>query len=584
MLGSRLFSPRIGLIAAALATVDLPHIVYSNMIMSDVPFAACALAAFVMAARAVGAERSTLAISSGLLSGLATMVRPVGALLFVPLAGYAVLRGGRYRLAAAIVTGAVILPGAWVARNALVVNWPTLSSAHYFNLYHYAAARVAARAEGVTVTAALQQSQQRAAPVLDGLAPPEWSHAYARLGMAIFRRYPESAAIETLASLAEMLAMGERRNLLKIVGNRRGLEEGAGFRDGPRHAGAIAGFVRSAGATETLLMSGQVAWNVLILLAAMLAVWRLWHEERRAEAWLLGLVCAYLAGASVMEGSGRMRLAFSPYLFVLAAYGMSRWWDRWNEGARSMRWHVTRACAIVCLALGGAAVTMGAAEARDLAIGPRRPLGQPVTVLDRLLATVADQPITLSDVRAARLLGLVPETDDTAAVVERLIDRELIRIEVERFVTAEPPANVIDARLAAVRERLSRPGTFDAAVRATGLTVEQLRAVLRDEVRIAAYLEQRFGSTAANERSEAIDEWVASLRRRATIKVSGARDQGSAGIRASGVRDQQASVGRRQGRLPGVSNEGGSRSYAVSHRREHYHADPDACSLLTPDA
>lgn len=156
-----------------------------------------------------------------------------------------------------------------------------------------------------------------------------------------------------------------------------------------------------------------------------------------------------------------------------------------------------------------------------LAAGARTSSRQPVTILDRLFATVAGHPIALSDVRAARLLGLVPETEDTAAVVEHLIDRELMRIEVERFATAETPAEIIDQRLAAVRQRLSRPSAFEEAVRSTGLTVDQLRAVIRDEVRIESYLEQRFGATAADERSEAIDDWVASLRRRVEIRKQG---------------------------------------------------------------
>ncbi|MPY87716.1 MAG: hypothetical protein GEU99_07330 [Luteitalea sp.] len=185
---------------------------------------------------------------------------------------------------------------------------------------------------------------------------------------------------------------------------------------------------------------------------------------------------------------------------------------------------LTRVCSIGLVTLSAIAVVGRAVPADALADETALPQSgrhePPVMVLDRLLAIVGDHPVTLSDVRAARVLGLVPDAEDTATLVGRLIDRELMRIEVDRFTVAEPPAEAIDARIAAARKGFSTPDAFEAAVRSAGLRVEQVRAVMRDEVRIASYLEQRFGSTAEARRAEAIDEWVASLRRRTDIKVS----------------------------------------------------------------
>ena len=50
-----------------------------------------------------------------------------------------------------------------------------------------------------------------------------------------------------------------------------------------------------------------------------------------------------------------------------------------------------------------------------------------------------------------------------------------------------------------------------------GFTVERLRGWLRDDLRVAAYLQQRF--PADDRRPDQIADWVSDLRRRAQITV-----------------------------------------------------------------
>ena len=64
-------------------------------------------------------------------------------------------------------------------------------------------------------------------------------------------------------------------------------------------------------------------------------------------------------------------------------------------------------------------------------------------VIDRVLAVVGGQLITLTDVIAARDLRLVaPPTgaDPTRDLLSKLIDRELVLAEVERYAPPEPTA------------------------------------------------------------------------------------------------------------------------------------------------
>ena len=186
------------------------------------------------------------------------------------------------------------------------------------------------------------------------------------------------------------------------------------------------------------------------------------------------------------------------------------------------------------------------------------PLG--AEVIDRVLAVVAGELILQSDVVAARELGLVivdPSAPDPAReALSRLIDRALILAEVDRFAPPEPEATSIDDELAAVRARFPSPDAYARTLARTGLEERHLRETLRQDLRMAAYLTQRFtappatdqeldryyrehpdaftrdgvlqafeavrpqvvAAFAAGRRQTVVDEWLAGLRRRADIR------------------------------------------------------------------
>ena len=119
-------------------------------------------------------------------------------------------------------------------------------------------------------------------------------------------------------------------------------------------------------------------------------------------------------------------------------------------------------------------------------------------VIDRVLAVVDRELITLSDVAAAVRLGLVAASPDGTDVVrsalDALIARRLELREANRYQPPEPPASEIEARFEAVRARFPAAAALEATLRETGLSEEQLRLRLRDDLRIEAYLNQRFGA------------------------------------------------------------------------------------------
>lgn len=118
-------------------------------------------------------------------------------------------------------------------------------------------------------------------------------------------------------------------------------------------------------------------------------------------------------------------------------------------------------------------------------------------MLDRVLAVVDGQILTLSDVRAALKFGIVPADaaeDPIQPALRRLIDRRLMLAEIERYAPPEPLPNAVDAAIAAVQARFKDPSEFEAALSQSGMSLEELRRHRRDSLRIEAYLQQRFFS------------------------------------------------------------------------------------------
>jgi hypothetical protein len=182
-------------------------------------------------------------------------------------------------------------------------------------------------------------------------------------------------------------------------------------------------------------------------------------------------------------------------------------------------------------------------------------------VIDRMLAVVAGDVVLQSDVRAAREFGLVsfdssaPDAD--REVLARLIDRALVLDEVDRFTPPEPDAVAVDRLVAPVRARFATDQQYAATLARVGIEERHLRERVRQDLRMTAYLEQRFTTAPPSEddlsryyrehpasftrggvlvpfetvrpeivqavtaetRRVVVDEWITGLRRRADIRI-----------------------------------------------------------------
>ena len=179
-------------------------------------------------------------------------------------------------------------------------------------------------------------------------------------------------------------------------------------------------------------------------------------------------------------------------------------------------------------------------------------------IIDRILAVVNGAIIMQSDVAVAIRLGLVPSAggpDPASAALDSLIERQLMLSEVDRYAPPDPAEAEVDRHVADIRSRAG--AQFDAILLQGGIAVDQLRREVRDNLRIEAYLQQRFGATQPTEeeilqyyrdhpaafsrngvvrsfddahdvaraalieerRGATIRDWVAGLRRRASVSV-----------------------------------------------------------------
>ena len=139
--------------------------------------------------------------------------------------------------------------------------------------------------------------------------------------------------------------------------------------------------------------------------------------------------------------------------------------------------------------------------------------------LDRVLAVVGGQVILLSDVTAARELGL-QDADGTGdpirVVLNKLVDRALVLAEVDRYAPPEPDGRAIDRGVASVRERFPSPQAFATTLERSGIDENHVREIVRQDLRVVAYLNQRF-ATAGDRRTQLINDWMAGLRRRGDV-------------------------------------------------------------------
>ncbi len=119
-----------------------------------------------------------------------------------------------------------------------------------------------------------------------------------------------------------------------------------------------------------------------------------------------------------------------------------------------------------------------------------------VTV-DRIAATVDRQVLTVSEITQMVGIRFFPRTaqseeDHRRNVLDALIAQALRYRDVERFGAQDIPRDSIEARLTEIQRRFASEAEFTAAVAQAELTLDEVRALVKRQLQVEAYIQERF--------------------------------------------------------------------------------------------
>ena len=119
-----------------------------------------------------------------------------------------------------------------------------------------------------------------------------------------------------------------------------------------------------------------------------------------------------------------------------------------------------------------------------------------VTV-DRIAAVIDQQVVTVSEIAQMVELRFFPrlapnEDDHRREVLDALIAQALRYRDVERFGPQEITPDTIEARLVEIRKRFASETEFNAALARTELTLDEVRALVKRQLQVEAYIQERF--------------------------------------------------------------------------------------------
>jgi hypothetical protein len=144
--------------------------------------------------------------------------------------------------------------------------------------------------------------------------------------------------------------------------------------------------------------------------------------------------------------------------------------------------------------------------------------GQQAAEIDRILWNFNGAIITTTDVWQARQLKLVPSDADTDdKVLRALQNRQLMLLEIRRVPPPAPAAGEIAAHRREWESSFGAGADVRTLLTKVGMSEKTCDGWLTDDLRIRAYLRERFGMLPESERVSRTDEWLRGLRQRAGL-------------------------------------------------------------------
>lgn len=122
-------------------------------------------------------------------------------------------------------------------------------------------------------------------------------------------------------------------------------------------------------------------------------------------------------------------------------------------------------------------------------------LGFPAEPVERIVATLNGRIIFLSDLdRYQAFFNGAAESGDLKKTLDRVVDHRLLGAEAHRFVFQGPTDAEVEQRLRKVRERFKSDADFQGALQRTGLSPEELKEEVREQLWVERLLQERIDS------------------------------------------------------------------------------------------
>jgi hypothetical protein len=118
--------------------------------------------------------------------------------------------------------------------------------------------------------------------------------------------------------------------------------------------------------------------------------------------------------------------------------------------------------------------------------------------VDRISAVIDRQVITLSEVSQMVTIRFFPRTisrnndEYRHDVLDALIAQSLRYRDVERFGAQDIPKDSIEARMTEISARFASPEEFARSVTSVELTMDEVRALVKRQLQVEAYIQERF--------------------------------------------------------------------------------------------
>jgi len=291
-----------GLASGLLLAIDLPSIIYANLLLTETLSALIILITvwlLLLGWQASGMRHMFLLLATGVMAGIAAYVRTASVLWPAVLVGcnaiYSRQASRSLKGAAYIVVGFVVVLTPWVVRNNVIFGEPGFSSGAGNCLLYFNAGVVMSAKQGLRTSDAVSPPERQAAARLAGTPDAAFADSRIKTDMAL------NILRDNKALTARLFVKCFVRTLL---GPSRGY-----LTELFPYPGLVAVLSGALGAFCFVL----AIWGVQIMVH---------RPEQRALAFLIALSLVYAGAVAFLQGYSRFRIPYIPLLTLAAGMGI----------------------------------------------------------------------------------------------------------------------------------------------------------------------------------------------------------------------------------------------------------------------